>query len=258
MSEEVRNASTSVPRVMISVFGINFFMNLLTVLTLCYHIPNVADALEEPTSYPAIWVLRQSMSDGWLTALLGIQIIFLLFSNFSYLAAVSRDLFAFARDNGLPYSEWISRVDKKRKIPVNAYLLSGTFSALLSLIYIGSPVAFFAIGSLLAVAIMQCFFVTISCVLWRRICHPETLPHAQFSLGKLGVPINSVSLVVVAWSFFWAFWPQQYPVTASGFNWSVVIFAVTLVIAMVYYVAKGSKKYEGPVVLVEGWKAHDS
>lgn len=256
MSEEVRNASSSVPKVMISVFGINFFLNIVTVITLCYHIPDVKVALDEATLYPAIWVLKQSMSDAWLTALLVVQCIFLLFSNFSYLAAVSRDLFAFARDKGLPYSAWLAKVDKERKIPINAYYLTATIAALLSLIYIGSPVALYAIGSLLACAIMQCFCFSISCVLWRRIYHPETLPHARFSLGKFGVPVNAVAVFVVVWSFFWAFWPQTYPVTPSGFNWSIAIFVPTIVVALIYYVVKGRHEYDGPVVLVEGRKTH--
>lgn len=165
MSEEVRNASSSVPKVMIAVFGLNFVLNLLTVLTLTYHIPDITAALKEPTTYPAIWVLKQSMSNAWLTVLLTVQCIFLVFSNISYLAAGSRDLFAFARDEGLPFSAWLARVNKKRMIPTNAYIFSTTFAGLLSLIYLGSPVAFYAIASLLCTAIMQCFCFTISCVL---------------------------------------------------------------------------------------------
>jgi amino acid transporter len=256
MSEEVRNAPLSVPKVMLAGFGISFCMSMLIVVTLCYHITSIEPALTEPTTYPAIWVLRQAMSNTWLTVYLSVLCVFILFSNFSYLAAVSRDLFAFARDEGLPWSKWIGKVDQSRKIPTNAYLLSGAFSILVSLIYIGSPVAFYAIGSLLVVSIMQCYFFSISCVLWRRLKYPETLPHAQFSLGKLGVPLNVVSLFVVAWTFFWAFWPQTYPITASGFNWAIAIYVATLIIATGYYFSKGNK-YNGPVVLVEGRKPHN-
>lgn len=258
MSEEVRNASSSVPKVMISVFGITFSLNIMTVITLCYHMPDVSAALKDPSLYPAVWVLRQSMSDTWLTVLLVVQCIFLLFSNFSYLAAVSRDLFAFARDKGLPGSTWLAKVDQKRRIPTNAYFLSGAIAALLSLIYIGSPVALYAIGSLLCCAMMQCFSFSIGCVLWRRIYHPETLPYAQFSLGKYGIAINSVSVVVVLWSFFWAFWPQSYPITPEGFNWSVAIFIPTIIVSLVYYIVKGRHVYEGPVALVEGRKTRIS
>lgn len=237
---------------MISVFGINFVLNLLTVFTITYHIPDIATALDDNSTCPAIWVLKQSMSKTWLTVLLVVQCIFILFSNISYLAAASRDLFAFARDQGLPLSAWLSKVDRDRKIPINTYILSTTFASLLSFIYIDNPVALYTIGSLLCCAIMQCFCFSISCVLWRRIFYPETLPYARFSLGRIGIPTNALVVVFVVWGFFWSFWPQTSPVTAAEFNWSVAIFVPTFVVALVYYLCEGRHVYDGPVALLEG------
>lgn len=61
----------------------------------------------------------------------------------TYLAAVTRDIWAFSRDQGLPFSTLLSHIDKKRRIPVRATLLTSLISIGLSLIYIGSPVAFY-------------------------------------------------------------------------------------------------------------------
>lgn len=71
--------------------------------------PNLEDALSDPTGYPVIYVLRQTMSIGWATALMSAIIVILYFSNVSYLAAVSRDLFAFARDFGVPFAPWTAK-----------------------------------------------------------------------------------------------------------------------------------------------------
>ncbi|OAA47142.1 amino acid permease 2 [Metarhizium rileyi] len=258
MSEEVRDASRNIPRVMLIAFAINFTLTLVTLVTLAYHIPSVTDALQDETTYPAIYVLRRSMSLPWLNFMLIVIAVLLMFGNLSYLAAVSRDLFAFARDRGIPFSGWISQVDKKRSVPTNACILSAGVSACLSLIYIGSPVAFYAITSLCIVSLLQCYSLSIGCMLYRRICHPETLPYARFSLGKYGVPINAVAVLSTTWGFFWCFWPQVYPVTAEGFNWASPIFLSALIIAMVYYAFQGRHDYHGPVVLVEGRKTHDS
>lgn len=95
---------------MMSVYIINFCLTFPAVLTLCFAIPDLADALSEPSGYPAVYVLRQSMSDGWVTVVLVVIIVLLLCSNVSYLTAVTRDLFAFGRDGGLPLSGWISKV----------------------------------------------------------------------------------------------------------------------------------------------------
>jgi len=94
-------------------------------------------------------------------------------------------------------------VDKRRKIPTNSYILFGAISVLLSLIYIGSPLAYYAMTLLSIVALLQCWVFSISCVLWRRIYHRKTLPHAQFALGKCGIPINCLAINFNWWSFFW-------------------------------------------------------
>ncbi|ATY61291.1 amino acid permease 2 [Cordyceps militaris] len=256
MSEEVRQASVSVPRVMIAVLCFNFIETLLVVVTLGYHMPSVQDALDDVSTYPVVHVLMKSMSLPWVTVLLVIICLLLTLGNVSYLAAVSRDLFAFARDDGLPFSKWLSKVDYERKIPTNAYIFSGTLSSLLSLVYIGSPVAFYAITSLGAVAVLQCYCLSIGCILWRRVCQPDTIPAARFSLGRWGIPVNCAAVLFSAWSFFWSFWPQTNHPSASGFNWASPIFSCVLIGALIYYYIIGRKRYLGPVALVEGRKEH--
>ncbi|TKA68966.1 hypothetical protein B0A55_06609 [Friedmanniomyces simplex] len=243
MSEEVRNASASIPKAMLYIYICNFVLMFPAFLTVCYHVPDIDAALSDSTTYPAIYVLRQSMSPAWVTVVLVIIVILNIASNIVYLTAVSRDLFAFARDKGLPFSKWLSVVHPTRKIPQNASTLSCGIAICLALIYVGSPVAFYAINSLLTVALLQCYCVSIGCVLWRRIYHPATLPPSEFALGKWGVPVNALAVLYSFFAFFWCFWPQATPVTASGFNWSSPIFVAVLVIAMVYFVFKARFHY---------------
>ena len=219
MSEEVKDAASSIPKAMITIYIVNFVLIFPAILTVCYHVPDLQAALNDPTTYPAIYVLRQSMSVPWITVILVVICLLNVASNIVYLAAVTRDLFAFARDEGLPFSKWLSTIHPKRHIPVNACNFSCTVAILLSMIYIGSAVAFYAITSLLTVALLQCYCLSIGCVLWRRIAKPQTLPPAQFSLGRWGIPVNASAVLYSLWAFFWSFWPQATPVTASGFNW---------------------------------------
>lgn len=252
MSEEVQQASSSVPKVMLAVLVINFLETMITVITIGYHLPDVPTALNDPTTYPTVHVLMQSMSLPWVNVLLVVMCVLLTLGNVSYLAAVSRDLFAFARDNGLPFSQWIATIDQKRKIPTNAYIVCGVISSLLSLVYIGSPPTFYAITSLGSVAVLQCYCLSIGCVLWRRIRYPETIPHSQFSLGRWGIMVNLLGIVFGLWSFFWSFWPQKYQPDAAGFNWASPIFGSVIIASLIYYYIVGRKKYFGPVVLIQG------
>jgi amino acid transporter len=252
MSEEVRNAATSIPHAILIVYVANFVLLFPLLLTIVYHMPDTAEALGDATSYPVVHVLRQSMSDQWVTGVLVVICVLVVCSNIAYLSATSRDLFAFARDKGVPLSNWLSTIDPRRPIPRNAAVVSSFISLGMGLIYLGSSVAFYAIASLFTVALLQCYCLSIGCVLWRRIYHPDTLPHAQFSLGKYGVPINAIAIIYGVWTFFWAFWPQSYPVTAENFNWAVVLFVTALLGALVHYALVGRFRYHGPVALVEG------
>ena len=138
MSEEVRNASASIPRAMLAIYVCNFLLMFPAFLTVCYHVPVIDDALNDSSTYPAVYILKQSMSSGWVTVMLVVICLLNIASNIVYLTAVSRDLFAFARDKGLPFSGWLSTVHPTRKIPQNAATVSCAFAICLSLIYIGS------------------------------------------------------------------------------------------------------------------------
>ena len=252
MSEEVKDASAAIPKAIITVYIINFILLFPAIVTVCYHTPDLSAALNDSTTYPAIYVLRQSMSTPCITALLVVICFITAVSNINYYAAVTRDLFAFARDQGLPFSKWLCKVDPMRRQPVNACRVSGVVAGLLSLIYIGSPVAFYAITSLATVSLLLCYCLSIGCILWRRINEPHTLPPAHFTLSKWAIPVNASAVLFCLWSFFWSFWPQSVPVTASGFNWASPIFITVIIVSLLYFAFRAKHKYVGPVTEVEG------
>ncbi|KAK2871600.1 hypothetical protein FQN49_003016 [Arthroderma sp. PD_2] len=252
MSEEVKHASKAVPKAMIGIWLVNSFLALTSFITVAYHLPNLEEALADPTLYPIVHVLRQSMSNEWMTVLLSLILFIIICSNMTYLAAVTRDSWAFARDQGLPFSNWLAKVNTKRRVPLNAIAVTSAISACLSLIYIGSPIAFYAMTSLVTVALLQCYCLSIGCMLWRRIAHPETLPPASFSLGKFGIPINVAAVCYAFWAFFWTFWPIGYVITPSTLNWAPVLFVATLIISGIHFIFVARKKYFGPVTHIEG------
>jgi len=69
------------------------------------------------------------------------------------------------------------------------------------------------------------------------------------------VPINIAAVLYSTWSFFWCFWPQATPVTASGFNWAGPLYVLALIVSALYYF-KARKQYVGPVMGVEGRNVH--
>lgn len=95
---------------MVGIFIVNMIFTIICWLVLCFAMPDVSAALDHISTYPVIFILEQSMSTKWVTVELTLIVALILFANVCYITAVSRDLFAFARDNGLPYSSWICQV----------------------------------------------------------------------------------------------------------------------------------------------------
>lgn len=56
----------------------------------------------------------------------------------------------------------------------------------------------------------------------------------------------------VSFAFFWAFWPNERPVTLQNFNWAVVMFVGVFALSVGYYFVHGRMVYVGPVTSVEG------
>ena len=121
----------------------------------------------------------------------------------------------------------------------------------LSLINIGSTVAFNAMLSLSTTALMATYVISIGCVTYRRFSKEE-LPYARWSLGKFGLPVNCIALLYACWSFFWSFWPNAFEPTPQTFNWACVLFVGLIGIAGILYVTHARHVYEGPVVKVIG------
>ncbi|KAI9039205.1 putative GABA permease [Aspergillus affinis] len=251
MSEEVRDAGRYVPIAIAWGYFSNGIMALVLIITLLFAMPSVQAALDDPTGFPFIYVFAQAVPQAGVNGLTAIILIPVIFSNILFNASTARQTYAFARDKGLPFSNWICTVNTRRKLPVNAIGLSCVISGLLSLINIGSETAFNAIISLNVAALMWTYAVSITCVMWRRIFHPETLPTRRWSLGRHGVWVNFVALLYTLFALFWSFWPTEVPVTLDNFNWSVVLFGGIFIISLVMYVLVGRKVYEGPVVDVK-------
>jgi choline transport protein len=131
--------------------------------------------------------------------------------------------------------------------------------ALLTLINIGSSIAFNNITSLGVAALLSSYIVSISCLALRRIRNEALLP-APFQLSRItGLAVNITSILFLLVAYIFCFFPpiKLPPPPEAGMtwqmsmNWSAVVYLGVIVMALVYYVAKGRKVYDGPVAYVK-------
>jgi amino acid transporter len=110
VAEEVQNASVSVPKGMMNALYLSGSMGLLLVITLVLSIPDTRAAIIDDTGYPYMYIMKLAWPGAGLSAVTCILIILLTLGNLSFLASAARLLCAFARDSGLPYQAWLSKV----------------------------------------------------------------------------------------------------------------------------------------------------
>lgn len=252
MSEEVLDAGVSVPRAMIWSLAINGTMGLIFVFTFAFSVPSVNEALHDPSGYAFMWVFRTALRDGSLAGnILTTAVVFVLMSgNLAYTAVSARQIWSFARDEGLPWSAWLGKTGLNHAVPINATLVTLGCTILLSLINLVSTTALNAILSLQLSAMLATYAVCLACVSTAKVFRPSTVPQARWSLGRYGLPINILATLYATFACFWTFWPDHARVRVDNMNWAPVILAAVMLIASGLYFSQGRRSYSGPVVLV--------
>lgn len=121
-----------------------------------------------------------------------------------------------------------------------------TIQILLSLINIGSSIAFNQIVSWGVTALLTSYIICIGCIALKRIKHDPLLPRS-FSLGKYGLAVNIFAILFLAFDLIFCFFPPQPDPVADNMNWSILMYGGVIIFALLWFVVKGRKVYVGPV-----------
>jgi energy-coupling factor transporter transmembrane protein EcfT len=111
MSEELRDASKTLPRSMLWTTFVNGSMGFVMLVTFCSVLGSIDDALASPTKQAYLYVFYNSTQSVAGASVMGALVISMaIFCNLSITATSSRQLFAFARDQGIPFSSTFAYV----------------------------------------------------------------------------------------------------------------------------------------------------
>ena len=118
MSEEVKDASTTLPRAMMSAFCFNALLGFVMAITLSFTLGDVESILASPTGYPFIQLFYNTTGSlAGASVLVVIVILTLISAAIAEVATASRQLWSFARDGGVPFSAWVGRIQPNWNIP---------------------------------------------------------------------------------------------------------------------------------------------
>ena len=251
MSEELRDASSVLPKAMILTTVLNGAMAWIIIITFCMVLGNLDDVIATPTFQPYIQVFyNTTQSHAGATVLSALVIIMAMFCNLSITATASRQLFAFARDQGVPFARWFAYIPPGWDVPMNSIIVSFVVSCLLAIINIGSTIALNNITSISLSAILSSYIVSIGLVLWRRLTNRPLLP-AKFTLSKpVGILLNGFSIAFLAIVFVFSFFPGTLDPTVAEMNWCILIYGAVMIFAALHYFISARHVYDGPVEYV--------
>ncbi|KAF2088439.1 amino acid transporter-like protein [Saccharata proteae CBS 121410] len=252
LAEEIVDAPRTIPRSMLASVMLNGILGWAMVIAVLFCIGNLEAALNTPTGYPIIEIFLQATgSVGGAVGLTLILVLAAIFSITGIVTTASRMMWAFAREKGLPFSSFLSRVHPRSSLPLNSILVTTTISLLLNLINIGSSVALNALSSVVIAAFYASFIISASVLLHKRMTTPaEDMNFGPFSLGRWGIPVIILTITYSAIGLFFSFWPPGVNPNPTSMNWSVAVFGGSLIFSMGFWAVWGRDVYKGPIIEV--------
>jgi choline transport protein len=226
-------------------------MGWIILITFCMTLGDLDTVIDSPTFQPYIQVFYDAtQSYAGASVLSALVISMAVFCNLSITATASRQLFAFARDQGVPGARWFAYIRPGWDVPMNSIVVSFVVSCLLALINIGSTIALNNITSISLVSILSSYIVSIGCIFWRRLTNQPMLP-AKFTLSKpVGLVLNGFSLVFLVFVYVFSFFPGVVDPTVAEMNWSILIYGAVIGFALLHYFISARHVYDGPVEYV--------
>ncbi len=231
-SEETRDAARSVPRGMLQAVIWSCLFGYIMVCAFVLAMPSVEEGAAQGFNV-FYWLLEGSGMPGFLRVLISIGIVF---SNYlcalAGMTSLSRMLFAFARDDGLPYSGALKSVSASYRTPVTAIWV-GAVLTIIGTIY--AP-AFSVLAAGCAVFLYLSYAMPIAAGLLAE--GKSWSQKGPFNLGgfsKLVAVLAIIGALVLAWVGF------QPP------NEKVLYVGIALAIVMVIiWFAFERKRFLGP------------
>ncbi|RAK80052.1 putative GABA permease [Aspergillus fijiensis CBS 313.89] len=251
LCEEMANATTAVPYCMLGSLAINGILGFAYLVTILFCMGDMESALDTGTGYPIIEIFRNATQSSAASCVMtAVLILTAWLATIALLASTARMVLSLARDRALPFSTYFSHVDNHTHLPTRSILVTTGLLVLFGLINIGSTTAFNAILSLAVLGLHVSYVVPIIFFLWRRIWLPHSLQPGPWSLGRVGIIVNIVAILYLCFTSIFMVFPAYQPVTPSNMNYASLIFGAVLLWSGGFWLWRGRKEYDGPVVVL--------
>ncbi|OJJ51420.1 hypothetical protein ASPZODRAFT_56915 [Penicilliopsis zonata CBS 506.65] len=244
MSEETHDAAVRGPVAIRTAVLVSGLFGWMLTVSICFCLNDFEGILQSPTGLPAAQIFFNAGGKTGGTIMWAFATLIQFFTGCSAMLADTRMAYAFARDEALPFSSFLSKVNQYTHTPVNAVWFVVFFSVCLNCIAIGSTETATAIFNVTAPALDLSY---VSVILAHQIYKSKVkFIEGPFTLGAWGTPINMVSIIWVLFISTVLFFPTTVPVTAENMNYAICVAAFIAIFALLWWFISARRKYTGP------------
>lgn len=233
-----RNAPLAIAITLTIAFG----TGLTYLIALMFSVQDYAALAATPTGLPLAELFRQvTRSSGGAFGLTFILFVALGPCVVSSQLSTSRVLWAFARDDAVPFARFVARVSPRFGVPLNAQLAVAACVAALGCLYLGSTTAF---NSMLGAAVTINNVAYLIPIGTNLLTGRRRMHRGHFHMGSFwGWVVNGVTVGWLLFAIVFFSFPYSMPVATESMNYTcVVVGALPFVILAWWFVARADYK----------------
>ena len=230
LSEETKDPRRTAPKAIINALLVSFVGGGLMIIGALMAAPSLG--APELSAQGIAWVITSQLNTVLGKALLIIVAISIFSATLAIQASASRVMFSMARDNRLPFGSALAKVNPRTGTPVITGIVVSALAILILLVNLGQAGVFAAITSVSVVIVYLAYLMVTVPALIHRLRGTE-LSHGRpvFGLGKWGIPVNIIAVVMGGLLMVNIAWPRAEVYDPDGGNWVLQYFAILFVAA---------------------------
>ncbi|KAK2730173.1 amino acid permease family [Colletotrichum kahawae] len=240
LAEEIPAPRKNIPRVIWLSVVLGAITGFLFMVCCLFSIQDLDTVLNPVTGLPFMDLLNEAIGLQGATVLLSLFIFNGMGQAVSIVATASRLTWGFARDGGIPWSPYFSKVNEAWRVPARALWLQGAIIGLVGVLYTFAYTVLEAILSVSTIALTVSYAMPIVTVL---LVGRDKLPPGEFKLGRLGPVINWISVIYCAITTVFFFFPSSPNPASADMNYAIAAFGVMMVVTLGFWVVKGRYTY---------------
>jgi amino acid transporter len=240
VAEETPDASRMIPKAMRMTIFIGGAAATWVCLAFVLSIKDIGAAVSGKDADPIVTLLRAAMGDVGFRAVIVVVLVSFISCLLSLQAAASRLIFAYARDQMIFGSKYLSRLSPGHHVPATALIAMGAIPAAIALSALWLQDAIATIISFAAIGIYISFQMIVLAALIARA--RGWRPSGPYTLKNWGLTVNLLALAYGVGAIVNILWPRS-PDLPWYVNYAMPVTTVGIVMLGGIYMA-AAKPYE--------------